>query len=426
MTLEATPSTGTQQKTILVVEDNLSERLRLTAIITKLGYSVLEAEDGLDALRIIESQLVDLVISDWRMPNMTGFELCQNIKSDWQCPPYFILLTGQNSILDLAAAMDAGADDFIAKPFAAEELRARIGAGLRIMDSRQQLSSLNTELLTSLANETTHLDQLRADLASAENLQRSALPSAQSLPAGLNLLQYFRGATGVNGDAYNVIPLQGSVVGFYLIDISGHGVRSAMLSFYATQLLSSRMLKRHASKDGSWLPESPSQLVGRLNTMFLKQFEGRDYLTMIYGTLDVQTGKGVLCQAGHPAPVIYSTWPGRESMRALNGGGFPVGILEEAVFRDQPFELGTDERLIISSDGLLDCVQKTGAPLSLADISRLLDSLRSTDTESLQARLETELDQLIRPQEPVDDISILIMERPAHLQSPRRGQESEK
>ncbi|WP_051146585.1 PP2C family protein-serine/threonine phosphatase [Marinobacter daepoensis] len=423
MTLDTAPSAGTHQKTILVVEDNHSERLRLAAIITRLGYSVVEAEDGMEALRIVESQLIDLVISDWRMPNMTGFELCQNIKSDWQCPPYFILLTGQNSILDLAAAMDAGADDFIAKPFAAEELRARISAGLRIIDSRQQLSSLNTELLSSLANETNRLDQLRTDLAAAESLQRSVLPGAQQLPAGLNLLQYFRGATGVNGDAYNVIPLQGSVVCFYLIDISGHGVRSAMLSFYATQLLSSRMLIRHKSGVDSWHPESPSQLVSRLNTMFLKQFEGRDYLTMIYGTLDVQTGKGLLCQAGHPAPVIYSTWPGREKKRALNGGGFPVGILEEAVFRDQPFELGTDERLIISSDGLLDCVQKTGAPLSLADISELLDKIRASGPDRLQARLENALDQLIQPQEPVDDISILIMERSAHRQPPRRDQE---
>ncbi|UDL07039.1 PP2C family protein-serine/threonine phosphatase [Marinobacter sp. CA1] len=398
-------------KTIVIAEDNCSERLRLTAIVSKLGHQVLEASDGAEALAFVESQSVDMVISDWRMPNMSGFELCQNIRSDWDYPPYIILLTGQNTVLDLAAAMDAGADDFIAKPFAGEELRARINAGLRLIEGRQTLANQNSELMSSLARESTILDQLRIDLASAEKLQRSTLSIPKALPGGLRLLHYFRGATGVNGDAYSVIPLTDSVVGFYLIDISGHGVRAAMLSFYATQMLSGSLLWRQDPESGRRIPETPSRLVSRLNALFLRQFNGREYMTMIYGTINVETGIGMLCQAGHPAPVICPSSDDPSPFQVLGGGGFPVGILEQATFRDYPFELKIGERFIVSSDGLIDCYYEQGLPMSLGHVAALLDRLKAAGQENLQPRWEASLNDILDRQKQTDDVSVLVIER---------------
>ncbi|MBU2955895.1 PP2C family protein-serine/threonine phosphatase [Marinobacter sp. F3R08] len=394
-----------RQSTVLVVEDSISERVRLIAMLGKLDYRVIEAVNGLEALAYLEKEHVDIVISDWRMPGMNGFELCKQVKATADLAPYFILLTGQKTVHDLVAAMDAGADDFIAKPFAVEELRVRMNAGRRVINLRHRLCEKNQQLRLSLARESETLVQLKDDLMAAETLQRALLPDPTSLPDGITMLHYFKGASGVAGDAYNVIALSPTMIAFYLIDVSGHGIRSAMLSFYATQLLS------NTSKpvNGSDLPPVPSQVAQELNQRFLAEFDDGDYLTMVYGILNLENGQGCFCQAGHPNPFVLGSESGAPAI--LGGPGFPIGMLAEATYEDVPFELKPGQRLIVTSDGLFSCRMKSGNLLTKEHLAGLLNRIAQLPSAHQQTKLSSTLDSFIAAQELEDDISAMMIER---------------
>lgn len=120
---------------ILIVEDTTSERMRMTAYLSGLGHRCLSVNDGAEALSIMEREQVTLVLSDWRMPVIDGLRLCKQLKKHTKYGrPYFIMLTGHADQEDVIEGMDAGADDYMIKPFISEELRVRVEAGLRRMN----------------------------------------------------------------------------------------------------------------------------------------------------------------------------------------------------------------------------------------------------------------------------------------------------
>jgi DNA-binding response OmpR family regulator len=119
---------------VLIAEDDKDSRELLTWILEKLGHEVLAAEDGKRAWEAYRRGRFRLVISDLLMPEMDGLELCRRIRSAKQSRyTYIILLTaliGKKQFLD---GMDAGADEFVTKPFDADELKARLKVAERIL-----------------------------------------------------------------------------------------------------------------------------------------------------------------------------------------------------------------------------------------------------------------------------------------------------
>ncbi len=115
--------------TVLVVDDEPQIRRVLRTTLTSHGYAVVEARTGDEALEQIRSEHVDLILLDVNMPGRSGLETCREIRSTSDIP--IIMLTVRNTERDKVQALDAGADDYVVKPFGSEELMARIRAGLR-------------------------------------------------------------------------------------------------------------------------------------------------------------------------------------------------------------------------------------------------------------------------------------------------------
>jgi len=115
--------------TILVVDDEPQIRRVLRATLSTHGYEIAEAKTGEEALEWMRKELPDLVLLDMNMPGMGGVEACREIRRASDAP--IIMLTVRNSERDKVAALDAGADDYVVKPFGIEELLARIRAALR-------------------------------------------------------------------------------------------------------------------------------------------------------------------------------------------------------------------------------------------------------------------------------------------------------
>jgi signal transduction histidine kinase len=138
--------------TILIVDDSEDIQLSITAFLKAWGYSVVTASNGKEAWEILQQQDISLVISDWTMPVMTGIELCRTIRSAAiNRYIYVILLTANSEKSDLIVGMDAGADDFLVKPFDYHELRVCIRAGERIIGLEQRLKEQQRRLVETNA-----------------------------------------------------------------------------------------------------------------------------------------------------------------------------------------------------------------------------------------------------------------------------------
>ena len=116
-------------QTLLFIEDDRAIRTALRLALEDEGYKVLESPDGQSGLNIFASETVDLVLLDLRLPDMSGFDVCRELRSKSLVP--IIMVTAQTDTHDLVAGLEAGADDYVTKPVVAKELAARIRAALR-------------------------------------------------------------------------------------------------------------------------------------------------------------------------------------------------------------------------------------------------------------------------------------------------------
>ena len=150
---------------VLVVDDDEISLELLRHVLTEAGHQVETARNGRDALDRVRSGEYRLVVSDWEMPEMTGIELCRQIRERHVGGyVYFILVTSRRDTPDVVAGLEAGADDFIAKPFVAAELCVRIRAGERVLalESRDVTMFALAQLADSRDPDTgTHLERMR-------------------------------------------------------------------------------------------------------------------------------------------------------------------------------------------------------------------------------------------------------------------------
>ncbi len=132
--------------TVLIVDDEPQIRRVLRTTLTSHGYSVIEARSGEESLEKIRSEHVDLILLDVNMPGRSGLETCREIRKSSDVT--IIMLTVRNAEHDKVQALDAGADDYVVKPFGSEELMARIRAALRRSTSAESVPTFISNELT--------------------------------------------------------------------------------------------------------------------------------------------------------------------------------------------------------------------------------------------------------------------------------------
>ena len=138
---------------VLIAEDGSVSRRVLAATLDKLGYEVVVAADGAEAWAALQREdAPHLAILDWMMPKIDGVELCRRVRGlSATTPPYLILLTAKSGKEDVVTGLDAGADDYLTKPFDRAELRARVQVGARVLELQGNLAARARELKTALS-----------------------------------------------------------------------------------------------------------------------------------------------------------------------------------------------------------------------------------------------------------------------------------
>lgn len=168
---------------ILIAEDSLVQRQILKGVLEEWGYEVVCTADGKEAWNLLQDEdAPQLALLDWIMPEMDGAQVCQKVRERGSEPyTYLILITSLDDKADTVAGLDAGADDYLTKPYDAGELRARLRAGERILELQQQLIDAREELrrqalhdpLTGIFNRGAVIDALEREFARSQRTSSS-------------------------------------------------------------------------------------------------------------------------------------------------------------------------------------------------------------------------------------------------------------
>jgi sigma-B regulation protein RsbU (phosphoserine phosphatase) len=409
--IEAPASAGVVRR-VLIVDDSRLQRKILSSSVKRWGFEVLEADTGAAALEICRDTPPDIVLSDWMMPGMNGLEFCDAFrKLPEENYGYFILLTSKSEKDEVARGLQAGADDFLTKPVNAHELRARISAGERILDMQRELTEKNRLITDTLKELQSVYDSLDSDLIEAKKLQQSLIRERKKSFETGSLALFLQSSGHVGGDLVGFFPAADGHLGLYAIDVSGHGISSALMTARLAGYLSGTAPDQNVAltrlKDGTYQTLPPEDVIATLNDMVLDEMDTEHYFTLILADVNLNTGEVLLSQAGHPHPAIQRS---DGSVEQWGTGGFPVGLMSGITFEQFNVQLGPGDRMLLLSDGVTECPNQDGDMLEEAGLAALMQDLKDVTGPNFFDALIWNLGKFSGLDEFPDDISGILFE----------------
>lgn len=396
---------------VLIVDDSRAQRLLVQGGLRGHGVTVLHAESGDEALALCAQEEIDLVLSDWMMPGMTGVDFCRALRArPTDRYIYFILLTAKTDKAAVAEGLDVGADDFLAKPVDPGELRARIRAGERVIAMERALRGNNLLLSDTLAKLQSVYRTLDRDLVEARNLQQSLLRERHHVYAEGKISLMLRPSGPVGGDMAGFFDIAPGLTGLYAFDVSGHGVTSALLTARLSGLLSGASPEHNiaiARGERGPVPRPPDQVAAAMNRLMLSDIQTERYVTLAYAVIDRTSGHVRLVQAGHPHPLVQHV---SGEISVLGTGGLPVGLLDDARYDGFETRLAPGERLLLVSDGVTECPDPQGAELGHDGLAQILRRLAHLPGKVLLEAMMWELARWHGTEDFPDDISCALFE----------------
>ena len=380
---------------ILVVDDSRVQRKILVSQIARSGYRVAEAGSAEEALATCRTDPPDLVISDWMMPGMSGLDFCKALRAmNADAYVYFILLTSKSETAEVAMGLDVGADDFLTKPVSGDELRARIAAGERILRVERELKDKN-RLLTSALDELQGLyDSINRDLLEARKLQQSLVRERFRSFPGADVALLLRPSGHVGGDLVGVFQINENRIGVSSIDVSGHGITSALMTARLAGFLSGTTPEQNLALvqagDG-YGARAPDELASLLNRIVLRELQTETYFTLAYADIDLVSGRTAIVQAGHPHPAVLRAGGGVEF---VGSGGYPIGLIEGATYQTAEITLNPGDRLFLMSDGITELPDASGAELGQEGLRAMMGDIRGCTGQGFLDALMQRLDTL--------------------------------
>jgi sigma-B regulation protein RsbU (phosphoserine phosphatase) len=403
---------------ILIAEDERITRMTLARQLQSWGHEVIVTEDGQQAWEQFEAAAdVDIVITDWEMPRVSGVELVRRIRQTTRpVYTYVIILTSRAEKTDVVSGIEAGADDYVSKPFDRDELRVRLLAGERIVRLERALSQQNTVLRD--ANE-----RIRSGLEAAARVQQSMLPKASVTTPHLRTAWTYVPTDELAGDAIGLFLIEDRYLVAYVLDVSGHGVPAALLSVSAMHALEpdppERSLLRQLGLNGSATADDvrgtiqrPAHIAAELNRRFQADDHDGRYMTMVLCVLDTFDGRVQLVCAGHPPPILLR---GAESLEVPDEGGFPLGLFDNADYGDCVIQLQPGDRLCLFSDGVLEQPGHNAPPDQQFGRDRIVDGLarcRSLPADQAALAVADDLRAWAGTDSYVDDVTLVLIEWP--------------
>jgi len=280
------------------------------------------------------------------------------------------------------------------------DITERVAAEQSLQRTTEELSNANARLLR--------------DREAAAKVQQALLPASHIRIPGAEFGWRFLPCEGLAGDLLNVARLDESHVGFYVLDVSGHGTASALLSVTVNRLLSpslsaSSIVKRPLGSNGAYAVASPAQVANELNRAFPWDPKAGQFFTILYAVLDCRTYECRFVSAGHPG-LVHVPVRGRPVVRRTQG--LPISVAPER-YQEDSFLLEPGDRVFLYSDGVTETANAAG---ELFGQGRLVDIAGQSRDLSIEDSLDAVVAELTgwRAGSPVrDDVSLLACAIPA-------------
>lgn len=391
---------------IMIVDDEADSLKVLGLMVRSLGYDPVLAASPIRALQIYEDDPVPMILSDWMMPEMTGPEFCREIRErQGDYYTYFILVTSRSDLQSMVEGLEAGADDFVAKPARRAELQARIRAGERVVILEKKLADRLAELQEAYT-------RIKRDLDAAASIQRALLPRKHVAIPGCEIAWKLRPCEELAGDVLNYFPIGGHLLAFYVVDVSGHGVHAALWAVTLSKELASTpghsMLLGADEDCVTGVVLTPSAVLSRLNREYRVSDEtNSQYFTIVFCFLDLRSGALHYCSAGHPPPILIRQDNTVETLSHVDGA---IGLEEDSAFHTHTVQLNRGDRILLYSDGITEASNPED---KMFGSDTLLELVRNTAAESPADAVDQIMNAACKwcePGQPADDMSLLSLE----------------
>ncbi|MGF1910792.1 SpoIIE family protein phosphatase [Vibrio kasasachensis] len=391
-------------KEILLVDDSRTILIYMSSVLKARGFNVFTAISGEEALRVLaEQDGIQFVLSDWLMPGMSGIELCQTLKCrNFGRYIFFVLLSSKNDQESIVVGIDAGADDFVDKKTSVEELEARIHAGFRTLALHNDVVEKNNELDRAYGT-------IKRDLESAGELIKQILPKQKHFPC-LELSYISIPSAQIGGDMLGYMQLDPENVAFYLFDVAGHGVSSALMSFSVQQSLSvvsgdSSIVMRSIDNEKEIV--SPEHVVEKLNQIYMSGESSVLYFTMIYAVLNTKSGLLSYCCAGHPPLVWFRERQGTAEL--VGHDNFVVGAFDDVDYQSSTIQLEPGDKVWFYSDGITEADDGVNQ-FSENGLCTTIENLNEHPTQQQSALVVKSVQNWRQSDNFDDDVSLLVAE----------------
>jgi sigma-B regulation protein RsbU (phosphoserine phosphatase) len=338
---------------IFIVDDNLVNRRLLATILKKEGYYMLEAEDGEKAVEMTFKEMPDLILLDIMMPKKDGYEVCAELKGDSRTANIpIIFLSAKTQIEDKIKGLDLGGADYVTKPFDRGEVLARVRAQLKIASLTKEVIKANEELLKKQ-------ETLDEDLKAAAGIQQSLLPQEPPDADIVEVAWRFMPCERIGGDIFNMVRLDENHWGIYMLDVSGHGVPSALVAVSASQILRPHqglLLKKGTKTPPFYEIVSPAEVLNLLDQEYpIERFN--KFFTISYIVLNTEDKSIRYSNAAHPPPTPIR---GNGEMDLLDKGGTIIGMGGLLPFEEGKKQVHPGDKLLIYTDGIVEYQNKDG------------------------------------------------------------------
>ncbi|HAN73644.1 MAG TPA: guanylate cyclase [Planktothrix sp. UBA8402] len=373
---------------ILIVDDEIVNRQVLLNNLSLHHYAVFQASNGEEALELIAKGLrPDVMLLDVMMPKITGYEVTQKLREQFDARELpIILLTAKTQVQDIVTGLNMGANDYMMKPFAKDELLARIKTHVNI-------SRLQTENL-----------RLATELEVTRRLQQMILPKLEELAAipGLEIVGFMEPAEEVGGDYYDVLETDG-VVTLGIGDVTGHGLESGILMLMTQMGI--RTLTEIRETD-------PIQFLTILNSTLYKNVERMNVdrnLTLVL----LNYYQGLLTISGQHEEILIVRSDGNIERIDTIDLGIPIALDENITefINSTTVELKTGDGVVLYTDGITETFNIDKQQYGL---DRLCDVISENWQNPIEEIKQSVIDDVVTfrgTEKQFDDITLLILKQ---------------
>ena len=387
---------------ILVVDDKEANVRLLEGMLRVAGYSAVESTTDPGAVcELYRQNRYSLILLDLQMPGMDGFQVMEGLKEieGEGYLPVLVITAQPNHKL---RALEAGAKDFVSKPFDLAELRARVHNilevrlyGKALEESIRDLEASREVIRLKTLEERKKSEQ---ELALAQETQESLLP--RSLPQFENFhIHAFNNPTRyVGGDFYDFRQLNSKEWVGVLADVSGKGMSAA--------LLSSMVLGALSMEFRSGIP--PEDVLKRINQLLCEKSLDFQFVTLFLFVMSAG-GNGQFISAGHNPAYLYRSSTGK--IEQLDSDAYVLGMFETAVYQPRSLHLCTGDILVVYSDGLTDAENRQQQVFGEKRLLSLIRQEAPSGSNALKQKLLQAVEDFTEGMPQTDDITFVIIER---------------